>query len=43
MPHELEQLLQRVSDWPPELQDKVANAILAFQAEYIDGNPDDNL
>ena len=41
MSDELEQLLRRLADWPPEVQQKVMDAIRAIQAEYIDGNVDD--
>ena len=43
MSDELEQLLHRIADWPPEVQQKVIDAIRAIQAEYIDGNFDDGL
>jgi len=40
MSDELEQLLQLAADWPPEVQQKIMDAIRAIQAEYIDGDPD---
>jgi hypothetical protein len=40
MSDELEELLQLIVDWPPEVQQKVMDAIQAIQAEYIDGNTD---
>ena len=40
MPSELEQLLDDLADWPPEIQQKINDAIRAIQAEYVDGNPD---
>ena len=40
MSDELEELLQLIADWPPEVQQKVMDAIRAIQAEYIDGNTD---
>jgi hypothetical protein len=40
MREELEQLLQLVDDWPPEIQQKIMDAIRAIQAEYIDGDAD---
>ena len=40
MSDELEQLLQLIADWPPEVQQKIMDAIRAIQAEYIDGNTD---
>ena len=39
---ELEQLLDSVADWPPDVQQKVMDAILAIQAEYIDGSTGHN-
>lgn len=42
MSDELEQLWSPVADWPPDVQQKVMDAIHAIQAEYIDGNADDN-
>jgi hypothetical protein len=41
MPDELEQLLQLIADWPPEMQQKIMDAIRAIQAEYIDCNVDE--
>jgi hypothetical protein len=43
MPDELEQLFQLVADWPPEMQQKIMDAIRAIQAEYIDGTPNNAL
>jgi hypothetical protein len=40
MSDELEELLRSIADWPPEVQQKVINAIRAIQAEYIDGDTD---
>jgi hypothetical protein len=40
MLEELKQLLQLIADWPPEVQQKIMDAIRAIQAEYIDGNAD---
>jgi hypothetical protein len=40
MSDELEQLFQLVADWPPEVQQKIMDAIRAIQAEYIDGDAD---
>jgi hypothetical protein len=37
MPDELEQLLHLIADWPPEIQQKIIDAIRAIQTEYIDG------
>jgi hypothetical protein len=37
MSDELKQLFQLVADWPPEVQQKIMDAIRAIQAEYIDG------
>ena len=41
MSDELQQLLRRIADWPPNVQQKVIDAIRAIQAEYIDGDTDD--
>jgi hypothetical protein len=38
MSDELEQLLRRIADWPPEVQQKVIDAMQAIQAEYINGD-----
>jgi hypothetical protein len=40
MSDEFEQLLRLIADWPPEVQQKIMDAIRAIQAEYIDGNTD---
>ena len=40
MPAELEELWSLITEWPPELQQKVMDAIRAIQAEYIDGDTD---
>jgi hypothetical protein len=40
MSEELQQLLHLIADWPPEVRQKVIDAIWAIQAEYIDGNAD---
>jgi hypothetical protein len=42
MQHELEELLRLVADWPPDVQQKIIDAIRAIQAEYIDGTTDHN-
>jgi hypothetical protein len=41
MEKELEELWVRLVEWPPEVQQKVMDAIRAIQAEYIDSNADD--
>jgi hypothetical protein len=43
MPDELRQLLDCLADWPPDVQQRVVDAIRAIQAEYIDGNTDSTL
>jgi hypothetical protein len=42
MSDELEHLFRRIADWPPEIQQKVMDAIRAIQAEYIDGDAGDD-
>ena len=42
MPDELEQLLSLIVDWPPEVQQKIIDAIRAIQAEYIEGGDTDS-
>jgi hypothetical protein len=41
MKTELEELWVQLVEWPPEVQQKVMDAIRAIQAEYIDYNADD--
>jgi hypothetical protein len=43
MPKELEELWSQIVNWPPEVQQKVTDAIRAIQAEYIDGTADSAL
>jgi hypothetical protein len=38
MQTELEELWSQIVEWPPEIQQKVMDAIRAIQAEYIDGD-----
>jgi hypothetical protein len=40
MPKELEELWSQIVEWPPEIQQKVMDAIRAIQAEYIHGDAD---
>ena len=40
MPKELEELWPQIVEWPPEIQQKLIDAIRAIQAEYIDGEHD---
>jgi hypothetical protein len=40
MQKELGELWPQIIDWPPEVQQKVIEAIRAIQAEYIDRNTD---
>jgi len=42
MKTELEELWVQLVEWPPEVQQKVMDAIRAIQAEYIDYNVDDD-
>jgi hypothetical protein len=39
MSDDLEQLLDGLADWPPDVQQKVIDAIRAIQAEYIAAIP----
>lgn len=41
MPNELKELWSQVAKWPPDLQQKIVDTILAIRAEYIDGHADD--
>jgi hypothetical protein len=41
MKTEFEELWVQLQEWPPEVQQKVMDAIRAIQAEYIDYNLDD--
>lgn len=40
MEEELKELWSHLVEWPPEIQQKVMDAIRAIQAEYVDGDPD---
>jgi hypothetical protein len=40
MPYELEELWPQIVEWPPEIQQKLVDAIRALQAEYIDDDSD---
>ena len=38
MQKELEELWSQIVEWPPEIQQKVMDAVRAIQAEYIDAD-----
>jgi len=40
MPKELEEVWSQIVEWPPDIQQKLIDAIRAIQAEYIDGESD---
>jgi hypothetical protein len=40
MQKELQELWSQIVEWPPEIQQKVMDAIYAIQAKYIDDDSD---